>query len=83
MLATTSPRTERCISVTSSGRSSISNTIRRHSGELCVMDCAMFCRINVLPALGGETIKPRWPLPIGVVRSITLALISSVLPLPT
>ncbi|CAB5720904.1 Uncharacterised protein [Providencia rettgeri] len=30
--ATTSPRTERCISVTSSGRSSISSMIRLHSG---------------------------------------------------
>jgi hypothetical protein len=25
----------------------------------------MFCSIMVLPALGGETIRPRWPLPIG------------------
>jgi hypothetical protein len=25
----------------------------------------MFCSNIVLPALGGETIRPRWPLPIG------------------
>ncbi|CAB4856720.1 unannotated protein [freshwater metagenome] len=25
----------------------------------------------VLPALGGETISPRWPLPIGAIKSIT------------
>ena len=36
----------------------------------------------VLPALGGDTIKPRWPLPIGAIKSIIRAVISSVLPLP-
>ena len=25
----------------------------------------------VLPAFGGETIRPRWPLPIGAIRSMT------------
>jgi hypothetical protein len=25
----------------------------------------MFCRMKVLPALGGDTIRPRWPLPMG------------------
>src|SRR5438445_299197 len=24
---------------------------------------AMFCNIMVLPALGGETMRPRWPMP--------------------
>ena len=42
----------------------------------------MFCNNNVLPALGGATNKPRWPLPIGEQRSIKRAVMSSVLPLP-
>ena len=42
----------------------------------------MFCSNMVLPAFGGETIKPRWPLPIGDIRSMILAVRSSVLPLP-
>ena len=29
---------------------------------------AMLFRIMVLPALGGETIMPRWPRPIGATR---------------
>ena len=29
------------------------------------MAWAMCCSITVLPALGGDTISPRWPLPIG------------------
>ena len=28
-------------------------------------------KIIVLPAFGGETIKPRWPIPIGATRSTT------------
>ena len=32
---------------------------------------AIFCSRMVLPARGGETIRPRWPLPIGVTRSTT------------
>ena len=55
--ATTSPFTDRCISVTSSGLSSIRRTIKKHSGWLAVIDCAMFCKIIVFPALGGETIS--------------------------
>ena len=31
----------------------------------------MDCRIIVLPALGGETIRPRCPLPIGAAMSMT------------
>ena len=29
-------------------------------------DCAMFCSSIVLPVRGGATMRPRWPLPIGV-----------------
>src|ERR671916_589016 len=35
------------------------------------MDWAICLRIVVLPAFGGETMRPRWPLPIGVMRSMT------------
>ena len=52
------------------------------SGSLAVMDWAMFCSTRVLPAFGGETIKPRWPLPTGAIRSTVRAVKSSVLPLP-
>ena len=51
--------TERCMSVTSSGRSSTSTTIRWHSGLLLVIALAMSCMIVVLPALGGDTIRAR------------------------
>ena len=68
--AMTSPLTVRCMSVTSSGRSSTSTTIRWHSGLLTEIALAMACRISVLPAFGGETISPRWPLPIGATRSM-------------
>src|SRR3990167_4795177 len=74
----TSPRTERCISVTSSGRSSMSSTMRKQSGWLAVIAWAMFCSMTVLPALGGETSRPRWPLPMGAIRSITRAVRFSV-----
>ena len=67
----TSPLTERCMSVTSSGRSSTSTTIRWHSGLLRVIAFAIACSTIVLPALGGETISARWPLPIGMTRSMT------------
>jgi len=49
----TSPFTVRCISVTSSGRSSMSSTMRMTSGWLEVMAVAMFCSSIVLPAFGG------------------------------
>ena len=42
----------------------------------------MFCNMMVFPAFGGETIMPRWPLPMGATRSMILAVMSSVLPLP-
>ena len=63
--AMTSPLTERCMSVTSSGRSSTSTTMRWTSGLLVVIALAIACSTIVLPALGGETISARWPLPTG------------------
>ncbi|MNE91088.1 hypothetical protein D3C80_1886590 [compost metagenome] len=47
-----------------------------------MMLAAMFCSMMVLPAFGGATIRPRWPLPIGAQRSITRPVRSSVEPLP-
>ena len=79
---TTSPRTDRCISVTSSGRSSISRTISSHSGLLAAIECATCCSITVFPVFGDETIRPRCPFPIGATRSIILAVRSSELPFP-
>ena len=55
----TSPLTVRWKSVTSSGRSSTRTTIRWHSGLLAVIALAMAWMIIVLPALGGETMRPR------------------------
>ncbi|MNR05283.1 hypothetical protein D3C85_1213020 [compost metagenome] len=69
--ATTSPRTERIISVTSSGRSSISSTIRSASGWLFAMAWAMCWSITVLPDFGEATSSARWPRPIGAIMSIT------------
>jgi len=42
----------------------------------------MLCSISVLPAFGGETIKPLCPLPTGAIKSIILADKSSLEPLP-
>ena len=67
----TSPFTDRCMSVTSSGRSSTSTTIRWHSGLFVVMAFAMDCSTMVLPAFGGDTISARCPLPTGITRSMT------------
>ena len=36
----------------------------------------MFCRMIVFPALGGETISDLCPFPIGLTRSISLAVLS-------
>ena len=55
---TTSPSTERCMSVTSSGLSSTRTTIKYTSGLLAVIEFAISLRIVVLPAFGGETINP-------------------------
>src|ERR1700712_2240979 len=63
--AMTSPFTDRVMSVTSSGRSSTSTTMRWHSGLLVVMALAMACSTIVLPAFGGLTIRARCPLPRG------------------
>ena len=59
----------RFMSVTSSGRSSTSSTNRWTSGLLTSIDRAICFMIVVLPALGGDTMRPRWPLPIGDSRS--------------
>ncbi|MCY1538480.1 hypothetical protein D9M68_740220 [compost metagenome] len=69
--AMTSPRTVRCISVTSSGRSSTSSTISSTSGWLAVMAWQMCCIMTVLPLLGGATIRARWPRPMGAMMSMT------------
>ena len=61
----TSPCTERCMSVTSSGRSSISSTMRMTSGWLAVIAFAIVCSSIVLPVRGAATIRARWPLPSG------------------
>ena len=36
-----------------------------------VIELAMDCNSIVLPVRGAATIRPRWPLPMGVSRSIT------------
>ena len=45
--------------------------MRWTSGLFVVIALAIACSTIVLPALGGETIRPRWPLPIGATRSMT------------
>ena len=67
----TSPFTDRCMSVTSSGRSSISRTISVTSGWFVEIELASDCSTIVLPVRGAATIKPRCPLPIGATRSRT------------
>ncbi len=74
---TTSPWIERSMSVTSSGRSSTSRHMRCTSGLLAVIAAAMSLSTVVLPAFGGETMRPRWPLPIGATRSIVRAVMNS------
>ena len=69
----TSPRTERRRSVTSSGRSPTSTSISTTSGWLFAMAVAIACSTIVLPAFGGDTMRPRWPLPIGASRSMIRA----------
>jgi hypothetical protein len=69
--AITSPLTLRRMSVTSSGRSSMSRTMRWISGWFVVTLWAICWSRTVLPALGGATIRQRCPLPIGVTRSRT------------
>ena len=43
------------------------------SGLLRSIDVAMVFITVVLPALGGDTMRPRWPLPIGDTRSMMRA----------
>ena len=61
----------RSMSVTSSGRASISRMISFTSGLFSEMLLAIICMRTVLPVRGGATIRPRWPLPMGVSRSMT------------
>ena len=77
--AMTSPWTLRRMSVTSSGRSSTKSTIRCTSGLFASIDWAICFMTVVLPALGGETMSPRWPLPMGASRS-TMRGVRSVFP---
>ena len=60
------------MSVTSSGLSSINNTINFSSGLFVEMLFAIFFNKVVLPTLGGATIIPLWPFPIGDIKSIIL-----------
>ena len=69
----TSPLTVRRMSVTSSGRSSMSSTMSFTSGLFCSIDLAIVFITVVLPAFGGDTMMPRWPLPIGDTRSMIRA----------
>ena len=67
----TSAFTLRSISVTSSGRSSISKIIIYTSGWLSAIALAISFSNIVLPVLGCATISPRWPKPIGANKSTT------------
>ena len=68
------------MSVTSSGRSSTSSTIRCTSGLFASIEWAICFIMVVLPAFGGETIIPRCPLPIGESRSTIRAVRFSLSP---
>ena len=62
---------ERLKSVTSSGRSSMRRMSISRSWWFARSPEAMFLRSVVLPAFGGLTMSPRWPLPIGQKRSMS------------
>ena len=47
--------------------------MRCTSGLLASIDLAICFMTVVLPALGGDTIRPRWPFPIGEIRSMIRA----------
>ena len=49
--------------------------MRCTSGLFAVIAAAMSLSTVVLPALGGDTMRPRWPLPMGAVRSMTRAVV--------
>jgi hypothetical protein len=53
-----------------------------HVRVVVLIAWATFCISMVLPALGGETISARWPLPCGAIRSMMRPVMSSVEPLP-
>src|SRR6185503_4498884 len=76
---TTSPFTDRSMSVTSSGRSSIRSTMSITSGWFSVIAFAIFWRRTVFPARGGDTMSPRCPFPMGVSRSMIRVDMSSAL----
>ena len=76
-LMTSAAATLRCMSVTSSGRSSINRMMVMTSGWLIEIELAMVCSIMVLPVRGGETIRPRCPRPSGVSRSSARPVMSS------
>ena len=63
--ASTSAGTTRRKCVTSSGRSSTSSRMRCTSGWRCTIALPRCSSSVVLPAFGGETMSPRWPLPDG------------------
>ena len=71
MTSTSGPVIASRISVTSSGRSSMRRIIRCISGYCLVTAWATCFNRVVFPAFGGDTIMPRWPLPMGARRSIT------------
>ena len=73
----TSPFIDLFISVTSSGRSSINNTISSISGLFTEILFAIFFNNVVLPTFGGATIIPLCPFPIGHIKSIILIEYSS------
>ena len=47
------------------------------SGLFVSIDRATCLTMAVLPALGGDTMRPRWPLPIGEIRSMIRAVMFS------
>src|SRR3989304_6110634 len=77
----TSPFTLRCMSVTSSGRSSMSRTMRTTSGWFFVRPFAMLWRMIVFPARGGEGIRAPCPFPVGVLGVDLLHLEEGEIPL--
>ena len=78
--ARTSAFTARRKCVTSSGRSSMSSRMRWTSGWCLAMAWPRCSSSVVLPALGGETMRPRWPRPMGAIRSMTRRLVSACSP---
>ena len=80
VLAITSALTLRCMSVTSSGRSSMRSIMMYVSGWFSAMALATSFKSRVLPVFGGATIRPRCPLPIGENMSTTRVDILHVVP---